>query len=431
MLLRLRSRLMLQGEVAYNRQPFPRSDCVELLAIDDHLTAPARDTQIFVGAEAAYKHVCLQLLTLVENTAAHTKLQLNWSKSLLLKSPSSQNHVYNQHGEMVKEVDHAKYLRVILSRNGSSKKDVTERLCKARKHLGTLHHFWRHTGLPIVYGMESAALTSRDLHRIEAFHAQSINKMHRIPSTYYTKAITNQQLRQQTSQPTLTHYVQRAQLKLFGNILRASEQCLERNCCLTKAFVYRGGVAGEGLRRGRPRLHWVEQCAAQACRWVQELPNPLFPGTPIFLLHLLSFTGSLYVVHFGVGSWGTQRAGNTPNRPATAFSHRLYTVRVLRRLACRCIRLPETCLASSIRPRPLTHAGKMERGMQSIPLECSSLWHGAGFWSTPAALDRIAKAQHPTQTFDTCRQHGWWCLRDTIASPNSIISAISVVLGLT
>ena len=147
----------------------------------------------------------------------------------------------------------------------------------------------------IVYGMESAAPASQDLHRIEAFRAQSLRKMHRTPSTYYTKiiapdvpTITNQQLREQTSQPPLTHYIHRAQLKLFGHISRASEQCLERNYCFTNAFVYRDGIAGEGLRRGRPKAHWAEQCAAQACRWVRELPNPPFSrlDTPDFLLHL-------------------------------------------------------------------------------------------------------------------------------------------------
>ena len=76
---------------------------------------------------------------------------------------------------------------------------------------------------------------------------------------YYTipecrPTTTNQQLREQTSQPPLTHYIYRAQLKLFGHILRASEQCLERSCCLSKAFVYRRGIAGEDLRRGRPQL---------------------------------------------------------------------------------------------------------------------------------------------------------------------------------
>ena len=105
----------------------------------------------------------------------------------------------------------------------------------------------------MVYGMESAALTRQDFHRIEAFHAQSLRKIHLIPSTYYTKGLvpdisttTNQQLREQTSQPPRTRYIHRAQLKLFGHFLRAPEQSFERNCCFTTAFVYRGGVTGEG-----------------------------------------------------------------------------------------------------------------------------------------------------------------------------------------
>ena len=129
--------------------------------------------------------------------------------------------------------------------------------------------------------MASAALTGQDFHRIEAFHAQSLRKIHLIPSTYYTKGlvpdistITSQQLREQISQPPRTRYIHRAQLKLFGHFLKAPEQSFERNCCFTTAFVYRGGVTGEGLRRGRPRKHWAEQCAAQACHWLQELPNP-------------------------------------------------------------------------------------------------------------------------------------------------------------
>ena len=175
---------------------------------------------------------------------------------------------------------------------------------KSQKALGTLHHFWRRAALPIhwelriynadvvpmiVYGMESAALTNQDLHRIEAFHSQSVRKMHRIPSTYYTKIFapdipttTNRQLRQQTSQPPLTHYIHRAQLKRCGHILRASEQygaVFTQGLLFTKAFVFRGRVAGEGFRRGR---HWVEQCAVQACHWVQELPSPPISKHPKF-----------------------------------------------------------------------------------------------------------------------------------------------------
>ena len=124
-----------------------------------------------------------------------------------------------------------------------------ERVAKARKHFNTLHHFWRHSGLPVhwklriynavfipmlTHGMESASLSQHDLHRLEAFHSKALRKMHRIPATFYTKILeptqpttTNQQLREQTSQPPLTHHIHRSQLKLFGHILRAQDECLD------------------------------------------------------------------------------------------------------------------------------------------------------------------------------------------------------------
>ena len=123
----------------------------------------------------------------VENTAVHSNLQLNWSKSLLLRSlPHRTTSTTNL--DMVKEVEHAKYVGVMLSRNGAARKDVTERL-----HFKTMHHCWRHTGPPlhwkvrihnavfvpmITFGMDSAAFTHPDLHRIEAFRAQCLRKMH-------------------------------------------------------------------------------------------------------------------------------------------------------------------------------------------------------------------------------------------------------------
>ena len=69
--------------------------------------------------------------------------------------------------------------------------------------------------------------------------------------------------------------------------------------------------------------------------------------TPNSLLHLLNFQGWLYVVHFGVGSWGCQHAGNTSNRTVTVRTHSDLTVSVLRRLECRCIRLPKTAFANN------------------------------------------------------------------------------------
>ena len=80
-----------------------------------------------------------QLVAPTKPTAAYSNLALNWDKCLLLKSHYSQNPVHNLTGDEIKDVEHANYLG--LSRNGSSQKDVTERLAKARKHFNTFHHF--------------------------------------------------------------------------------------------------------------------------------------------------------------------------------------------------------------------------------------------------------------------------------------------------
>ena len=54
----------------------------------------------------------------------------------------------------------------------------------------------------IAYGMQSAALTTADLHRLEAFHSQSLRKIQRIKATFYTKVLTAAQtIRNEGVQP--------------------------------------------------------------------------------------------------------------------------------------------------------------------------------------------------------------------------------------
>ena len=199
---------------------------------------------------------------------------------------------------------HAKYLGVTISSDGSSHKDVLTRVAKARKHFNSLHQFWRNTDLtlkwklriynavfiPLVtYGLESAALTKGDLNRLEAFHSQSLRKILHFKSTYYTEVLnptartyTNQEVRTLTSQPPLTHHTHKAQLKLFGHILRSHPNSIERNCCFTSAFQYRGGMVGAGLRPGRRRGQWTEQCTTILWHWLLKSPRPPATRSPTF-----------------------------------------------------------------------------------------------------------------------------------------------------
>ena len=55
-------------------------------------------------------------------------LAFKCDKCLLLNSQFSRNSVHNFTGDRIKEAEHPKYLGVMLSRNGMTRKDVTERL---------------------------------------------------------------------------------------------------------------------------------------------------------------------------------------------------------------------------------------------------------------------------------------------------------------
>ncbi|CAE7374522.1 jockey\pol [Symbiodinium natans] len=219
---------------------------------------------------ASTAHRAEQLLHILQRIAAHSNLHLNLKKCVLLRSPTSQNTVHFHNGAPLTIEQHAKYLGITISSDGSSHKDVLTRVAKARKHFNSLHQFWRNTDLtlkwklriynavfiPLVtYGLESAALTKGDLNRLEAFHSQSLRKILHFKSTYYTEVLnptartyTNQEVRTLTSQPPLTHHIHKAQLKLFGHSLRSHPNSIERNCCFTSAFQYRGGMVGAGLR---------------------------------------------------------------------------------------------------------------------------------------------------------------------------------------
>ena len=206
----------------------------------------------------------------------------------------------------------------MLSRNGSSRKDVTERLAKARKHFNTPHHFWRHTGLPLHWKLRiyNAVLCAHagQWNGVRSPHTGRPSQAGVLPfegvaedaphpshllheglglltANHFQSTITTTRL---TATPHTLHS------KLFGHILKASAKRLERDCCFTSAFHYRGGEVGGGLRSGRPRTHWAEQCAALSWHWLQDLPNPpSLPKAPQFRMHGFNFTGRLSVDNFG------------------------------------------------------------------------------------------------------------------------------------
>ena len=182
--------------------------------------AHADDTALIAGTAKRAE----QLLHTLQQVAAHSNLHLNLKKCVLLRSPTSHNTVHFTNGTPLTIEQHAKYLGVTLSSDGSSHRDVPTRVAKARKHFNSLHQFYRNTDLtlkwklriynavfiPLVtYGLESAALTKREYDRLGAFHYTEV--LNPTARTY-----TNQEVRALTSQPSLTHHIHKAQLSFSG-----------------------------------------------------------------------------------------------------------------------------------------------------------------------------------------------------------------------
>ena len=147
--------------------------------------------------------------------------------------------------------------------------------------------------------------------------------------------------------PPFAHHIRRAQRKLFGHALRALENCLERNCCFTKSFLYRGGVVGSGLKRGRPRIHGAAQCAIQAWHWLHDLPNTPAQRHPQFPFAFVQFHRLAVHAQF----WSRQVELPTCRKylkqtRLVAFSqrsHSAFTARPQLSLAYGCIRLYKKC----------------------------------------------------------------------------------------
>ena len=174
--------------------------------------------------------------------------------------------------------------------------DITARIQKGRSGFKQLHKFWRHTNIStawklkvfntvfvpmLTYSMESAALTEKNLHRLDAFQAQCLRKILNHKATYYTTVLNptattyhNTDIIKEANTPTISQHIQKLQLKFLGHVLRGSQDDLHTQICFTAAWVYRGGLKGDGLRRGLPKQHWLEQSTKTAWRYLTDLSHP-------------------------------------------------------------------------------------------------------------------------------------------------------------
>ena len=267
--------------------------------------------------------------------------------SLSTQFPKATPHLLSQKLDKltkVRVVQHAKYLGVTLNADTSSSTDVINRCWKAREGFKKLSKFWTHASLPthwkllvfkqtflpmLLYGMDSANLTEKDIHRMETLYHRSLRTILGIKSTYYSKKIntnphhtatTHEQARKQANFvflkhkqtfngsdrdplntvpqsktepfPIITNMIRAARLKILGHVLRAPQDDLMRSVSFDTSKKLR--VMSEKCRKGHPRNRWLLTACTDAHHVHNSVFAPNLPPQPFYYpisllpLHVLS-----------------------------------------------------------------------------------------------------------------------------------------------
>ena len=202
-----------------------------------------------------------------------------------MRSPTSQSTVHFHNGSPLKIEQHAKYLRVTLSNDGSAQR----------------HHYKTHPGSQTL-SLTTPVLTKHRPHtQVEASHIQrrfhsthtasnlqpapqetttdSKLSIHKAFAKYSTSKAPPRLLHSGPAahsthlhQPGDTHSHKAASpysphpqstAEIFGHILRSLPNSTERNCCFTHKFQYRGGP-----------LDRTNQCIKVAWHWLSKSSRP-------------------------------------------------------------------------------------------------------------------------------------------------------------
>jgi hypothetical protein len=247
------------------------------------------DDTVLIGRTA---HTIQTLVSCLIPRAAAVGLKLNLTKCEHLPLNSTESICYQHEGEKLpfQIVDVVKYLGVYLDASSSSAKEISYRLQQAGNAFRLLAPFLRHSSISIkwrlqvyrqvivailTYALSSATLDDSLLKRLDSFHFKVLRTISGCKHTYFSKilspnseVITMQDLHKRhlsISKSCLppSHIVSMQRMSLFGHILRHPDDILY-NCCMRGLGDPR--FLSTTLRKGAPRLHWIEMCYVEAYR---------------------------------------------------------------------------------------------------------------------------------------------------------------------
>ena len=193
--------------------------CTDLLYADDTL---------LMSSSAAK----LQLhMDLVVDEGSRYGLELSWSKTVAINIHND-GTLTQPNGEAVKKVSRAVYLGGMLTSSTSACPEVSRRIGEARGSFKSLEQCWSHANIShrrkielyhacvvskLLYGLESLWLLQRDLQRIDAFHAQCLRRIRRIPHSFVSR-VSNAEVLDKAGELPMSDLLKQRQVLLYYQI---------------------------------------------------------------------------------------------------------------------------------------------------------------------------------------------------------------------
>ena len=191
-------------------------------------------------------------------------------------------------GTLVTRAAEYEYLGVILQEQGDIRSEILHRLRKASATWRKLGDYWQRSRATkrqkmivynaiikskIMYGLESAHLTTTWMNRLNTFQLRGLRKILRMVTTFVDRANTNEEVLRRADKClkkgkrvemfSVTHTKRR--IKLAAHLLRRHDHHPGRSC------AYKPGTAtpitNPKKRVGRPKIRWTDATHEHA--WLQ------------------------------------------------------------------------------------------------------------------------------------------------------------------
>ena len=186
---------------------------------------------------------------------------------------------------IIKEKNVMIYLGSLLSADGRMCAELSRRIGASKATFKELDVIWRHANLSrrkktqiyetcvlprLLYGLHTGWLSEAELKRLDSFHVSCLRRIYAIPPAYISR-VADFEVLQRSGCSFLRFQLQRAQLTLYGHVVRLPDKDVLRRSILIASDVRPAYYNFK--QRGAPRHTWHSQVFQLALKVAGDLDN--------------------------------------------------------------------------------------------------------------------------------------------------------------